>query len=264
MWRIVTMTTHPWLSPRVPHNPVFSSILCSPASYSHNMVDFRRLHILRIKTTSVCIKFFCGHNSTAEGKRGLMMIAIMKLNYWYKGRVLVHLKPDWTAGVDFCHHVFPSTNGSKVTYFPQGVVLHYIAFPKSCARPTGIERFAFWEEEFNVWTLTLPPQSSVSLHTVLFPVRQCTDEPHDQPSGLRAMLACPLLIKGCPLGFLFASANRTTQANGCSVLAMCTRLSDQRCRASWSLYYRSDSLKSYWVDWDGEHKQTTLSKLVHA
>lgn len=60
---------HPWLSPGVPDNPVFSSVFNSPASYWHNVIDFRRLQIFRVETTSVVIKLRCGHDPTTEGNK---------------------------------------------------------------------------------------------------------------------------------------------------------------------------------------------------
>lgn len=153
-----------------------------------------------------------------RGKEDLISdTAIMKFNYWYKS-VLVQLKPDWTIGVDFCHHVFPSTNGSKVTYFPQGVVLHYIAFSKSCASPTSIERAAFWEEESLMFGHSA---STVQCFPMYFsiPSKTVYRQTPRLLSGLRAMLACPLLIKVQPLGLFFTSAE-TAHSNVCSVLAV--------------------------------------------
>lgn len=54
------------------------------------------------------------------------------------------LQPDWTTGVDFCHHILPSTDDAKVTYFPQSVVVYAVAFLKICAGPTSMKRIACW------------------------------------------------------------------------------------------------------------------------
>lgn len=69
---------HPWFSPGVPHNPVFSSIVDSPASYWHNVIDFRVLHIFRVETTSVVIKIFCGGDSTTGGNKAWRWYSMVK------------------------------------------------------------------------------------------------------------------------------------------------------------------------------------------
>lgn len=132
---------HLWLSPGVPHNPVFSSIADSTACSHPNVVDFRRCYIFRVETTSVVIKLVSGHESTTEGNKGKFINII-------SSRCLVvlmqPLKPDWVTGEDFCHHIFPSTDGSKALIKPPSLVVYNTAFSTNCASPTSIKRSALW------------------------------------------------------------------------------------------------------------------------
>lgn len=55
-------------------------------------------------------------------------------------------KPDWSIGVDLCHHLLPPTDISKISHFPQGVVLHNVAHSEGGAGATLIEGFALFRE----------------------------------------------------------------------------------------------------------------------